>query len=167
MIETFIRIEGYDNYEVSNYGEVLCTDTGKTLNPRKNRGGYHIVNLIKNNKLKTFSVHRLVGIAFIDNPDNKKCLGHIDNCRTNNLSSNLRWVTHKENAMNRSLNTNSISGIKGVTWHKQRRKWQAHIRIDGILIHLGCFENLEDAKQARIKRANEAFGIYTNACEQN
>ena len=40
------------------------------------------------------------------------------------------------------------------------------ITIDYILIYLGVFDNLEDAKPARIKRSNEAFAIYTNACEQ-
>ncbi len=38
--------------------------------------------------------------------------------------------------------------------------------IDGIRIHIGLFANLEDAKTARINKANEAFGVYTNACEK-
>lgn len=165
--EIFLSIEGYDNYEISNYGEILHTNTGKTIKPRKNRGGYHTVNLIKKNKPKTFSVHRLVGLAFLENPEKKECIDHIDNCKTNNNIMNLRWVTHKENGMNRLLNINNSSGVKGVRWYKQKKKWHARIKIDGISIHLGYFDKINDAKQARIKRANEAFGIYTNACEQN
>jgi hypothetical protein len=38
--------------------------------------------------------------------------------------------------------------------------------IDGEKIHIGYYDNLEDAKIARIIRANEAFGVYTNACEK-
>ena len=106
-------------------------------------------------------------MAFLENPEKKECIDHIDNCKTNNNIMNLRWVTHKENGMNRLLNINNSSGVKGVTWHKQKKKWCARIRIDGISIHLGYFDKINDAKQARIKRANEAFGIYTNACEQN
>jgi hypothetical protein len=39
--------------------------------------------------------------------------------------------------------------------------------IDGIKVNLGRFNNIEDAKQARIKRANEVFGVFTNDCEKN
>ena len=38
--------------------------------------------------------------------------------------------------------------------------------IDGIQIHLGYYDNIEDAKTARINKANEAFGVYINACEK-
>ena len=38
--------------------------------------------------------------------------------------------------------------------------------IDGIQIHIGYYDNLDDAKIARVNKANEVFGIYTNACEQ-
>jgi len=38
--------------------------------------------------------------------------------------------------------------------------------IDGILIYLGLYNTLEEAKEARVKRVNEAFGAYTNECEQ-
>jgi len=44
-------------------------------------------------------------------------------------------------------------------------KWQAHIKIDNISIHLGLFETIEKAKAARISKANSAFGVYVNACE--
>jgi len=40
------------------------------------------------------------------------------------------------------------------------------IRIDGILIHLGLFENIDDATNARRQNVNEVFGIYTNKCEK-
>ena len=38
--------------------------------------------------------------------------------------------------------------------------------IDGIHLHIGYFDNLEDAKTARVNRANEAFGVFVNACEK-
>jgi len=63
------------------------------------------------------------------------------------------------------MRKDNTSNVKGVSYHKKHKKWQASITIDGIRIHLGYFSNIEDAKQARVDRANEAFGVYTNQCE--
>ena len=63
------------------------------------------------------------------------------------------------------MNTNT-SGVKGVAWSKNAKQWRAQITIDGIYIYLGSFTNLEDEKQARITRANEAFGVLANSCEK-
>jgi hypothetical protein len=91
---------------------------------------------------------------------------HIDNDKTNNNISNLRFATSKENSQNSKLRSNNTSGHKGIYFNKRAKKWRAHIQIDGININIGYFDNLEDAKIARINRANQAFGVYTNACEK-
>ena len=111
-------------------------------------------------------MHRLVACAFINNPDNKECVDHKDNNKTNNHITNLRWATTNENQHNSSISSRNTSGCKGVCWHKKAKKWHARIMIDGIHVFIGLFDNLEDARTARFNRANEAFGIYTNACEQ-
>ena len=49
---------------------------------------------------------------------------------------------------------------------KRDEKWIAQIQIDGIKIMLGRYDDIEDAKRARIKKANEAFGVYMNVCEK-
>ena len=90
----------------------------------------------------------------------------MDNIKSNNKIANLRWATHSQNGQNKSMSKNNTSGVKGVVWHKGKAKWQSQITIDGIYIYLGSFTNLEDAKQARITRANEAFGVFTNSCEK-
>lgn len=59
--------------------------------------GYLKVNLHKNNKYKTKKIHRLVGEAFIDNPENKPCINHKNGIKTDNDVDNLEWVTYKEN----------------------------------------------------------------------
>ena len=84
----------------------------------------------------------------------------------NNHFSNLRYATNNENQQNSKVSKRNTSGFKGVCWNKEKRKWRATITIDGIKIHLGSFDNIEDAIQARVKRANQAFGIYVNACEK-
>ncbi len=166
-IEVFRSIENYDNYAVSSFGRVKNTKTGRILKAAdNNKDGYLRINLCEDATRKTFTVHRLVACAFINNPNDKECVDHKNNDKTNNHISNLRWATNKENSHNSKLRSNNTSGHKGIYFNKRAKKWRAHIKIDGIRIHIGLFANLEDAKIARVNRANEAFGIYTNACEK-
>ena len=122
--------------------------------------------LMKDNKKCSKKVHILVANTFIANPGGKACVDHIDNIKSNNNINNLRWATYSENQQNRTITKNNTSNVKGVSWHKLNKNWVARIQIDGIAISLGSFTNIEDAKQARMIRANQAFGIYTNACEK-
>ena len=69
---------------------------------------------------KTYSVHRLVAETFLENPDMKKYIDHIDRDKTNNDVSNLRWVTSQENLYNRK-NTN-IEGKRSCDMSKQEYK---------------------------------------------
>jgi hypothetical protein len=165
-VEVFRSIENYDNYAVSSFGRVKNVRTGIILKARNDKDGYLRVNLYEDAIRKTHQVHRLVANAFIDNPDDKLCVDHKDNDKTNNHISNLRFATSKENSQNRKLSSRNTSKVKGISFHKKAKKWHAQIMIDGISIHIGLFANLEDAKIARVNRANEAFGEYTNACEK-
>jgi hypothetical protein len=164
-LEVWKSIDSYDHYVVSSFGKVKNTKTGRILKGR-NVCGYLQVVLCEDGVRKNCYVHRLVANAFLDNPDDKECVDHRNNDKTNNQLTNLRWATTKENAMNQIISKNNTSGIKGIDWYKANEKWRAQIKIDGIRIHIGYFDNLEDAKIARINRANQAFGVYTNACEK-
>ncbi len=165
MSEIFKTIAEYENYEVSNMGNVRNKTFNRLLKPGINRYGYNFVSLSKSGIKITKMVHRLVAEAFINNPDVKDCIDHIDNNKLNNNLSNLRFATTKENAQNKKVSINNTSGSKGVYWKKQTNKWGASIMIDGIQIHLGYFVNKEDAIQTRKIKANKVFGIFTNSCE--
>ena len=167
MIEEWKVIEGYNNnYSVSNKGNVKNNKTDKILKPRLDRHGYYRLNLRLNRKKKTVMVHRLTALAFILNPENKPCVDHINNNTSDNNINNLRWATHKENNYNQKLSKANTSGVKGVHYDKRKTKWRAQIQLDGINIHIGYFDTIEEAKQARIKKANEAFGVFINTCER-
>lgn len=97
-MEKYIRIFG--KYEVSNFGNVRNSNTGKILKPIEDRYGYLCVCLHELGKNHYKKVHRLVAEAFVENEEDKPCIDHIDGNRKNNIYTNLRWVTPKENSNN-------------------------------------------------------------------
>ena len=96
-VETFVDIEGFEKYEVSNLGRVRNIKSGRILKPFPNRGGYLRHKLYGYGKKKNLPLHRIIATAFIDNPDGKPCVNHIDENKLNNDLSNLEWCTVKEN----------------------------------------------------------------------
>jgi hypothetical protein len=165
MVEQYKIIKDFENYSVSNFGRVRNNATDKILKPGKSNG-YYKHNLYKDGNMYTKKIHKLVAEAFITNPSNKKCIDHIDNNRLNNNVSNLRWVSQQENCMNQKLSTNNTSNYKGVSFDKHYKKWRARIQINGKEKHLGYFDNIEDAVNARVKKAKELYGEYINSCEK-
>ncbi len=154
------------NYAISNYGNVKNIKTDKILKPYIDSMGYRRVDLFINNKKYVKKVHRLVLTTFENNPENKKCIDHIDNDRSNNELFNLRFVTHQQNNFNKSMRIDNTSGTKGVYYCKRYKKWCAQIRINRKHIHIGYYENIEDAIKARQDKSKELFGEYLNSCEK-
>lgn len=105
-MKTWKDIEGFEGYyQISNCGNVRSLDRfdgirnlkGKCLKQSLKQNGYLQVGLRKNGKRKWFSIHRLVAIHFIDNPEKKPQVNHIDCNKQNNNVNNLEWVTAKTN----------------------------------------------------------------------
>lgn len=95
-MEKWRDIPGYEGlYKVSNRGRVRKGERLKT--PRVDHGGYLTVCLFKHSKQKHMKVHRLVALAFIPNPENKKTVNHKDGNKANNCVYNLEWATQSEN----------------------------------------------------------------------
>lgn len=91
------RIRSTDRIVNHNYGG-QCLKKGKILSFYKTPSGYHNCGItINTNKSKTFRVHRLIAMTFIENPEGKDIVNHIDFDKTNNHVCNLEWCTTKEN----------------------------------------------------------------------
>lgn len=106
MIEEWRDVKGYEGYyQVSNLGNVKSLDRvvstgryhGRVMKYSLTPKGYKIVWLTKNSKRKGVSVHRLVALAFVSNPENKPIVNHLDEDKANNRFDNLEWVTNIEN----------------------------------------------------------------------
>lgn len=108
-MEIWEDIEEFPDYQVSNLGRVRSCkfDTIKVLKPgiqEPTKGCYyHYVMLRKDNETYNRSIHRLVGKAFIPNPENKPQIDHINRNGLDNRVENLRWATRSENLVNRTM----------------------------------------------------------------
>lgn len=87
-------------YLISTLGKIKNSSTNRILKVYKQKDGYVRVKLYKNGKSKVFSVHRLIASHFISNPNNYPTVDHIDNDRSNNKLSNLRWASYSQQARN-------------------------------------------------------------------
>lgn len=103
-MEIFKDIKGYPNYQISNKGRIWSKYQNRYKATAENNKGYLQVNLKAiNGKWKHELVHRLVALAFIDNPTGLPEVNHKDSNRQNNNVENLEWVSRKENIEKSSL----------------------------------------------------------------
>lgn len=87
---------------------------------------------------------------------------HRDKNGLNNTRENIRACSNAENMRNRGAPANNSSGFKGVSWHKQRGKWQAFIMIDGKQKSLGYHDTPEAAYAAYCAAAIQLHGEFHN-----
>lgn len=153
-------------YQVSNDGRVKSLKRPKVREDRIIKGllgnhGYNQVHLSKNGVVKAFRVHQLVATVFLGHKPNgyTMVVDHINNKKLDNRVENLQLISHEENvSKGNSLKENSSSYL-GVSWNKQKRKWQSNICIEGKKIYLGYFDTEIVAHRAYQNAKNE---IKTN-----
>jgi hypothetical protein len=150
MNEIFKDIPGYEGiYQVSNLGNVksLKTQKEKILKSCKSdkSHGYKLVVLRKDSKSKTYTVHQLVAMVFLNH---KPCrykfvINHKDFNRTNNNVNNLEVITMRENSNKKHLK--STSKYTGVSFCKKSKKWISQIYYNNKHIYLGAFNTEKEA----------------------
>jgi len=163
MDEIWSDVVGYEGtYEVSIYGRVRSLRNGKIriMKPVITPKGYAMLILMKDKVKNPHVVHRLVAKAFVPNPLGKPNVDHIDNNRSNNIVTNLRWATHSENNGNtHSWSEIGIKGVKAVNAQKGLR-YVAAVTYAGKRYHLGTFDSSEEAQDAYKLKAKELFGEF-------
>ena len=119
MAETFVEIRGYKDYQISNMGRVISNKREKPRIMRAglNSNGYSVLTLCNKGVKKSFGIHRLIAMHFLDVPDDEDNLvvDHINRKKTDNRVENLRWSTYSENNTNKDV-YGTISHLRTGRW---------------------------------------------------
>lgn len=161
MKEVFKDIPNYNGiYQVSNFGNVksLMYSSERILKSYVQQSGYLKVNLFKNKKSKSFEIHQLVAMAFLNHKPNyfEKVVDHKNGIRSDNNLENLQIITQRENS---SKDKKGFSKYVGVYLNKTKKRWAAYIRINGNKVFLGLFIDEKEAGKMYDK-ALENIGKY-------
>lgn len=163
-IEVWLPVKDYEGlYEISSWGNVRSLDRkigartikGTMMKPTLRVGknaGYRTVKLSKDGKKQKLRIGRLVASHFIENPENKPDVNHIDHDRRNDYYKNLEWVTPRENALHGYRNNKeNYTGID-----KQKSgKFRARIFYKGKSKPLGTYDTPEEAHRAYLNALKE------------
>ena len=91
-------IQGYEGlYAITSCGKVWSYYSKKFLKPLTDKDGYYKICLVKDKQKKTFFIHRLVAMTYLDNPNNLPQVNHKDENKTNNCVQNLEWISPYDN----------------------------------------------------------------------
>jgi len=169
MKEVFKDIPNYEGlYQISNLGNVKSTKRyvkgrknskriikERILKPGISSNGYLTVSLCKDSKGKTYQIHQLVAMVFLNHkPDRYKLVvDHINNDPLDNRIENLQITTNRYNCSKDKKNVSSK--YIGVSFCKTYKIWVAQIRIKGKSKHLGRYKTEIEARMAYQKALNK------------
>ena len=139
-----MEINNYTDYLIYDDGRVFGKKRNRFLKPRLHRDGYQQVSLCKDGKSKNHYIHRLVGVHYIENPNNKPQIDHINRIKTDNRLCNLRWNTRSENCINKGLKKNNKSGHICISYIKNRKVWRFQKTVSNKKV-TKYFKSLTDA----------------------
>lgn len=139
-------IPEYPTYSVTNTGFIKDLRTGQLHNGSSCQG-YRRISLTNQQGKKSFSIHRLVAFAFIDNPNNYPEVDHINRDNSDNRVENLRWANDFIQSQNRGDQKNNTSGYKNILI--EDNYFRVMITRNNQIIARKRFQNLKDAIEFR------------------
>lgn len=146
--EEFKTSQGFGSFNANRAGKVAVA--GKI-------GGYWVTKINKTN----YKTHRLIWIFVNGDICIDDEIDHFDNDKLNYKIGNLRISDRSQNTSNRGAQSNSASGIKGVSWDKARGKWHAQVTGNGLVLR-ARFINLIDAVKFSEKARIDLHGEFHN-----
>jgi hypothetical protein len=109
---------------------------------------------------KIYKAHRLAWL-YVNGKFPETCLDHINEIKDDNRILNLRMATHQDNLHNiSSPHVDTTSGYLGVSWHKDRKKWQVRIMVNGRNKHLGYFNTAEESSAVYLAAKRESHKFW-------
>ncbi len=143
-------------HEIFNYkdGELFWRKNGKkagTLDSPNNRYQVQI-------NRKFYKLHRIIFIMFYGYMP--KEIDHIDGNPSNNKINNLRQATSSQNNYNQKIPKTNTSGIKGVSWDKNRNKWHVQVISEKKVVFQKRFDDIELAEFVAIEARNKYHGKF-------
>lgn len=163
-MEEYRDIPGYEGkYQVSDLGNVKSLERRirgalrreRVMKLSPNGRGYLKVSFRDKKILKTYSIHKLVAIVFLNHTPcgMKLVVDHINGNKLDNRLENLQVISNRQNSWKEAKGS---SDYRGVSWCKPNSNWKAQIGYNGKQYHLGNF-----------KTEIEAHECYTNFCIKN
>lgn len=139
----FEPLKGYEKlYAINREGSVWSCFSKRTIKPYQ-RGIYATVCLCKCGKLKTYRLHRLIATHFIPNPLELPCVDHINGNPRDNRIENLRWVSYRQNNLNKISKPNTYIQIS------RNGKFQVVFNVNGTDKDFGTYKTLDEALSER------------------
>ena len=170
--EEWKDIKGYEGlYQISNLGrikhlyeEVIDPRGIKQTFPERvlkcavNKVGYVVATLRKDGRRYSVRVHRLVALHFIENPNNKPIVDHVDGNKQNNIVTNLRWATNSENV----LNVNTYDNFKDKVTKVRKSERIPVCQLDNKYNLIKIFDCADDAA----KELDCSAQLIRNCCKK-
>lgn len=116
-------VEGFSRYEVSDTGTVRDIETLREI-PQPFNNNFYCVNLIGDSGKVLCKVHRLVAIAYLENPENAHNVAHKNGDRTNNCVENLYWKSKKVKEVSERV-------LKTLTFNSQTYTYNEFCKLSG------------------------------------
>ena len=155
---------GYDSNNQEFYFDLEDYDKIKDYCWIVSDSGY-VITAIYNSELgfsQNYSMHRLLmDVTWRYNKDDKLVIDHINHVRFDNRKQNLRVCLWGENLFNKDGCNRNTSGVCGVSWSKEKKKWRAYISIGGHQKFLGYYADFDKAVDARKQGEEKFFGQFS------
>ena len=147
-------VDGFDAQSLSAFSQYV----GKEAFTASMSNGYKCGRI----RRKTFLAHRVIW-AIQTGAWPKEEIDHINMDKGDNRWGNLREATHAQNNQNKPIGAANTSGFKGVSWNNKAQKWQATIKLNTVMTHLGMFNDKTDAALAYQQASREMHGEFGRA----